>query len=815
MSRRTSIVCAAVSALAASSLGAQRLRGVVRDGANNGAVGGAVVLAIDSAGATITRTIADAAGAFSFARELRLARLHVVRIGYRPRDVDIRQPTDTTVEITMDRIPPLLAAMRVTGAAVCPGSNEGGEALALWEQARDGLLAAVVAREANAARARTVRYDRRLTVADEVVREQRVRVTEGTTRRPFVAAAGPSYFAKVGFMSEDSDGSRVFNAPDADILLDPMFAATHCFRARLADATHPGQVGLAFAPVPSRNDLVDVDGVIWIDATAPQLRTVDFRYTSLERAAMNARAGGHLEFQTVSNGQSFIQQWFLRLPVLAAAPARNAYRLDQRTPVSRQDREDVRVAEIVESGGSVPTATWADGVTWRSPATMIEGVVTRRNTGVPVSHVTLSLLGATDSATTDSAGHFRLEVIPGKYTIVANDPLLSEYAAEHAERTERATVVAQRDQTTPLRVEIEGVADGIGRICRGQTVRDDRSIMLGQIVTQHGSRTADMRVVGAWQDDYNISAVTGVGVHDSKVDVPVNDGGRFVICGVARGRPIHLRLVLGSGDGIADTTTSVRDSTPTHSFTWRVSADVGTDAAVVSGTVTGPDLRPVPYAQVGIPELQRVAITDTAGRFRLSAVQPGRYVLQVRRIGYAPLSDTLTLISSARAVRALTLRQVVRLDTVRTTAAQPLSMSPGLRGFDDRRHAGQGSFVGDSTLREHEQQPLSSVLSLLVPELRIVREGMSSVVATSRIGMGGKNPLVGVSGGKVCYSTVYIDGVLIYDIDADGNEKTSPPDINSFAVRDLSGLEYHGAATTPPQFKAGVCGTLLLWTRDR
>ena len=37
-----------------------------------------------------------------------------------------------------------------------------------------------------------------------------------------------------------------------------------------------------------------------MDAT-PQLRTLDFMYTALEPPAMNARAGGHIEFRTMSS----------------------------------------------------------------------------------------------------------------------------------------------------------------------------------------------------------------------------------------------------------------------------------------------------------------------------------------------------------------------------------------------------------------------------------------------------------------------------------------------------------------------------------
>src|SRR6185437_6417194 len=131
--------------------------------------------------------------------------------------------------------------------------------------------------------------------------------------RPFLSSASAAIFAKRGYMVEDRTG-RTFDAPDADVLLDESFAATHCFHFQRADGAHRGQFGLAFTPVPSRNrdTLVDVTGTIWIDGVTPEIRTLDFLYTALEPAAADMKSGGHIEFRTMSNGIAFVQRWFLR-----------------------------------------------------------------------------------------------------------------------------------------------------------------------------------------------------------------------------------------------------------------------------------------------------------------------------------------------------------------------------------------------------------------------------------------------------------------------------------------------------------------------
>ena len=51
----------------------------------------------------------------------------------------------------------------------------------------------------------------------------------------------------------------------------------------------------------------------------------------------------------------------------------------------------------------------------------------------------------------------------------------------------------------------------------------------------------------------------------------------------------------------------------------------------------------IPYAVVSIPGLSVERFTDGAGRFRLVALAPGRYELLVRRIGFAPFRQLITV----------------------------------------------------------------------------------------------------------------------------------------------------------------------------
>ena len=240
-----------VAVLAPSALSAQ-LRGVILDAPTRAGLGGAVVTLLDPAGTMTARALSDAAGRFTIARDPRATKLRVMRIGYRPYEAPLHAGA-TPLELVMDRIPPMLSTVRVTDSELCPGSEDRGSAFQLWDQARAGLLATVVARELKPAMAKTVVYDSHMRPNDEVIRAQTKHVAQGRTSRPFVAAHTPSYFASHGYLLDDP-AMRIYNAPDADVLLDESFATTHCFHVQAADAAHRGQIGLAIFRLPSRGD---------------------------------------------------------------------------------------------------------------------------------------------------------------------------------------------------------------------------------------------------------------------------------------------------------------------------------------------------------------------------------------------------------------------------------------------------------------------------------------------------------------------------------------------------------------------------------
>jgi hypothetical protein len=131
--------------------------------------------------------------------------------------------------------------------------------------------------------------------------------------------------------------------------------------------------------------------------------------------------------------------------------------------------------------------------------------------------------------------------------------------------------------------------------------------------------------------------------------------------------------------------------------------------------------------------------------------------------------------------------------------------------------------VAETTLRAMDNRQLAEVLTSQVSGLQIIRRGSESFVASSRNTKQSDRVLTspGQRSTAACYSTVYLDGVIIFDMSSAtrlsrGGAPIQPPNLSDYAVSHLAGIEFYaGEASAPPGYRHTGCGLLLLWTRER
>jgi hypothetical protein len=238
------------------------------------------------------------------------------------------------------------------------------------------------------------------------------------------------------------------------------------------------------------------------------------------------------------------------------------------------------------------------------------------------------------------------------------------------------------------------------------------------------------------------------------------------------------------------------------------------------GLVTDTTLAPLADAEVTVLRTSLKVRTGTNGRFRITQLPAGQYVIIVRRLGFHPASGILevqpndTLRYSYALVRA-----PQGLDTVHVATER---RSLRMMEFDDRRKLGEGQFLTQEEIDRHNSVFVSDLVRFFFRGIKIKEGGggkgsggQIQEYATSSRGGGGAamlgnpgNPQTQVIVPVDCYMKIVIDDVPM----------PAPFDLHLLPPpREIAGIElYTGPATLPVRFNGldAWCGLILIWTKD-
>jgi hypothetical protein len=479
-------------------IGAQQVRGTVRDSVTSRPIAGAVVMVQDSTGQTVGRTVSDQRGRYVLPAPPASQRLRLVRLGFRPREVILRTGTADSLVVAMMPVPTLLEPTQATVGATCARRPDREAAFALLQQARAALLATVVAREANPASVLRLKYARTFEPRSEHIAQQEVRMeSTAVTPTSFTAMRSAVDFRRLGFTMGDGLGRR-FLGVDADVLLDSRFADAYCFSLHRTERARPDQIGLDFSAARSQPGRIDIEGTVWIDTVARRLQDIEYRYAGLARALNAMRPEGHTFFREMPNGVAFIDRWSLR----AVLSVTDTVSGDETTQFQRQIR--TRVA-VTETGGELADAAWPDGSSWHAPLGTLHVQVTNRRLELP-NGTRVHLIGTDYSATIDTTGGFEIaRIVPGPYTLSVVDPRLATVGAEIRTSFQ---FVASRDSAIEHSVRLPTARDFVASRCL-ETHRYDvaaRVYLFGRLMYREGTPVKDAaisvlreRTPGNWQ----------------------------------------------------------------------------------------------------------------------------------------------------------------------------------------------------------------------------------------------------------------------------------------------------------------------------
>jgi len=236
----------------------------------------------------------------------------------------------------------------------------------------------------------------------------------------------------------------------------------------------------------------------------------------------------------------------------------------------------------------------------------------------------------------------------------------------------------------------------------------------------------------------------------------------------------------------------------------RLSADtvkVTETLGTIDGIVTDTNLVPLRGAFVSVLNSSIRVGTGPNGRFRITRIPPGQFLLIVKRGGYRPTSAMVEVKASDTLRLAYTLVDAP-MATLEGMTVTEKAVSLRMLEFEQRRKLGMGQFM---TAEEIERRG-----SVYATELMRKFTNMSVQPSRSK-SMTEYFALSNREGGSIsmgaCPMTVYLDQVPMptpFNLDL----LPSPKDIGGIEV-------YGGSSTIPPQFSGPNrgCGVILVWTK--
>jgi hypothetical protein len=213
--------------------------------------------------------------------------------------------------------------------------------------------------------------------------------------------------------------------------------------------------------------------------------------------------------------------------------------------------------------------------------------------------------------------------------------------------------------------------------------------------------------------------------------------------------------------------------------------------------------QPVDSVEVSDVMAGNKCLTTSTGTVSLVFLPEGPSLVRVRKLGYEVQSFLVSITPLDSSPITIALSRLTTLNAIVSTDSSPHFVSPGLRGFEERKKAGFGYFIDEGELRKREDQRLPDMITARVPGINMVRVGANAAFLTSKRTSG-------------CQVDVYLDGVRVSKMPIPGTRLTAV-NLGQYDVSSLAGVEFYNTATAPSEYggTGSGCGVLLLWTRER
>lgn len=409
----------------------------------------------------------------------------------------------------------------------------------------------------------------------------------------------------------------------------------------------------------------------------------------------------------------------------------------------------------------------------QSPAVAVRvtGSVLDSLTNSPLATAGVHFLRADDlgsesiGARTDAAGRFDISLAPGRWIVGIEHPRFDSLGVALPAR--RIEIPAKPTFRLSLAT---ASARTLTRAFCGAGARDDDVAVVGMVQSAASAAPVDSAEVLVQWSTLRIALGSGAKVSTSTAIARTDRNGWYVLCG----SPQHAQIVAWAERGAMatglietqtlnvpmrldlwlDPSSTLAASAPDSAVPSRALLDaVRTRPAVRAGSsrlralVTDASGKPIAGARARVIG-HRFALGDQGGIVSLDSLPGGSQTLEVRALGFVPLTREVHLAGSSSASDTIALTSVKSLmDTVRISAGRVYAVDA--TGFELRRKTGIGSYI---TAAEIERFRPASLASLL--------QARSAInIADTRYG--DQTIRMAAPWGGTCTPSIFVDGELV------------------------------------------------------
>jgi len=262
-------------------------------------------------------------------------------------------------------------------------------------------------------------------------------------------------------------------------------------------------------------------------------------------------------------------------------------------------------------------------------------------------------------------------------------------------------------------------------------------------------------------------------------------------------------------------------------------------ASVLSGRIVDSAGAPIRGATVRVPQLERAAMADSTGLYRIEGLPTGRVTIVGEAPGFVGKRVEVTVPANGTVEQAFSLipnAHVLANVEVRARTRRQLPLK--LHEFAMRRNSSSaGRFLGPEDLVKYNGRPLTDALKVVMVGARFQRAatGEMNIISGRSLNPASIRQSTNI---KPCGIQIWQDGALLSDPNQSLEIQLPPPggnspnasrsisnmkvgadhdyDVSNLLSNDYMAVEYYSdLASTPPGFRTGTpsCGALVLWTR--